>query len=150
MYDSKLPQLGAIGSVAAPVTLSATLADNTVTVDGSNMNQFRLRASYTPKAGTTNRYMLVKVEELSDDGVYYPTSVKAVNSDVIDIVVTGADTSAGVKSKFPNYGTSTGAANYKGAWNVEAYGKSVKISIAEDGAADFGTATVSILGLNTL
>jgi hypothetical protein len=150
MYDSKLPQLGAIGSVAAPVTLSATLSDNTVTVDGSSMNQFRLRASYTPKAGETDRYMLVKIEESSDNETFYPTSVKAVNSDVIDIVVTGADTTAGVKSKFPNYGTSTGGTNYKGAWNVEAYGKYIKVSISEDGAEDFGTATVSILGLNTL
>jgi hypothetical protein len=139
----------AIGTLAAPVTLTATNTDNVFSKKSEVYDSVVLRLKYTPRAGQTNRYAKIYVLE-SDNGTnWYYRAIRITGVDVSDIYTIDPAGAVGIYEKVPNGGTSTGGAAYQVCYKVELAGlKHFRIMASEDGAANFGTLYVGLTFLN--
>jgi len=131
-----------LGTVSAPVTLTALYAGNTLTVLSRLYCDLHLDITYTPKTGETDRIAYILIEYSNDNGeTYYPKTVALSLPDSVELNNLSVDTAVtGIPLVMPNAGSSTGGVAYKMTYDMENIKADfIKISAKESGSADFGT-----------
>ena len=130
----------AVGTVAAPATLTADITDNTITLVSKYFSKLTLDLQYTPLTGQTDRFAEIRVDVSNDGGTtYIPIAIKQNTAGEILAYVENSDLTDGNGVIIPGDKTSTGGTTYQGSVTVDVYGDHVKISARESGAANFGT-----------
>ncbi len=148
-----------VGTPATPVALTATLSDNSKTVMIKDLPNQMVGISYVPHAGQTGRYAYVTIEVSNDPtGPGLPAStswkpfsagVVSSNPNEVDVipVVSIAGTTFGTPIVLPaNSGAPSEIASttYSATYNLSLIGNWMRISIAESGSGNNGTANVSV------
>ena len=122
-------------------TLTALFSDNTseVFLVGREMGQLILNISYTPKAGQSNRYLIIRAEfGYSNDSLFQLTQINdcSDNNYLIykpyDIV-------------FPDYTGTTGGVEYRGTIPIPVAHKYGRISVKESGTDNFGVISLDMI-----
>ncbi len=132
-----------IHSSGAAVTLTATLSDNLAKIAGrlDDVETIVLEVKYTPKTGQSNRYCELFIEKSSDDSVYTPICAE------VDGAGYNAVYNHGLKrGPYDSSGATvtTGGTVYYWETTFPASAKYYRVSIHEDGSANFGTALVKL------
>jgi len=128
-YDS-------VGTVAAPATLTAAYAGNSQEHLAKGFRTINFNIRYTPKAGESNRYIEVLVEDSNDDGTSYEDQgAKQYTPSTINVYDNQELT-------FPGSKVTTGGTTYTVSVPVEVNGEKVKVSVRENGTTDFGTVSI--------
>ncbi len=121
-----------IGTPTTPITLAATY-DTPIEITAGYFNKLALKLNYIPLTGESNRYVTLKVEFTSDDGVTWqelsnvaatPTETDIYDSATLD---------------FPADHTTTGGVTYTGSIQIPIACDKVRISVKESGSSNFGT-----------
>lgn len=120
-----------IGTEDSAVTLTTSYGDNTHDFIIEGMVQLNLYVTYTPKTGETDRIIYIQLEVGNTRNDLYMYTVQSVGTAYTDL--------------YQNQLRFTGAVGgtvYKIPIDIPISGKACRISVKEDGSADFGTATV--------
>ena len=132
-YDS-------VGTAAAPATLTAAYTGNRQTHLSKFMPNLHIDFTYTPKAGQTNRFASILVEVSNDDGTTWkPFTIRQNITTTSLVYVDDADGNNGINLKIPGDGTSTGGTALSGSIDTNVIADKVRVSVKEDGSANFGT-----------
>ena len=118
------------------VTLTDDFADNQKVLACKYLPNLHLDLSYTPKAGQTNRYLMVLIEVSNDEGTtYFPITTKANLTTSIKVY-------DNLFIHFPGDETSTGGVELTGNDDQVIIGDHVKISVKESGSGNYGVCTM--------
>ena len=121
-----------IGTELVPITLTASFDDNVNVVHMGNKSQMQLYIDYTP--AQDGRKISVQIEGSPNGSRYY----KKVTSDI----------SSGTETWSIKVGTftgTTGGVTYPIEVSEPVADKSIRISVKEDGSANFGTVSIQFL-----
>jgi len=120
-----------IGSDSDKPTLTDAYGGNTKTFTVSGLVQLNLAIAYTPKVGEANRVLSVKVEYGFDETDLYQHTVRRE----------GLGTTTLYLDEFQFTGA-TGGTEYKFTIDLPISYELCRVSIKEDGGANFGAATI--------
>ena len=120
-----------IGDADTTPTLTASYAGNTHDFITEGMVQLNLYVTYTPKTGQTDRIIYLQIEVGSERTDLYMNTVQSVGTEYTDL--------------YHNQERFTGAVGgtiYKFPFDVPISSNVCRVSVKEDGSADFGTVIV--------
>lgn len=129
-----------IGVIGTPVTLTAAYTGNTHTLAAEKLGNLHIDFQYTPKTGQTDRIVSILVEYSNDNGTtFFPLSlVQNTTTDKL-IYTDDAGGNNGLPAIIPGDKTSTGGVTLSGIIDTTITADHIKISVKEDGSANFGT-----------
>jgi len=119
-----------IGSAASTATLTADFADNTLSFPTEMYSGMKLYIAYTPDENARN--CTIQVEFGPELGDYYVDSVEKHTSTGESNLLEWLGTIEGV----------TGGTTYKRVYRIPVDSSYVRVSVKEDGAANFGVVTI--------
>lgn len=125
----------AIGAEDTPVTLTALFSGNqSVWKAGRTMGQMILYVTYTPETGQTDRQLKVRVEMgPKNDDLYQITKAEDISGTPTELLSRPYDI---------RLDGAVGGTVYKRRVSIPVADKWTRISVKEDGVANFGTALI--------
>lgn len=137
----------AIGTFAAPATLTATASANSFSKKSEVYDSVAVRLKYTPNE--TNSYAKLYFLE-SDNGTdWHYRAARLVNTDVTDVYTSDSTGAVGIYERFPNEGVSVDARVYTSCYKIDLVGlKYFKVMASEATTGAFGTLYVGLTFIN--
>jgi len=120
-----------IGKSGDAETLTASYAGNTHDFVIEGMVQLNLEMTYTPKTGETDRNLYIQIETGSERTDLYMYTVQSVGTAYTDLYQN--------ENRFKG---AVGGTVYKFPLDLPISNKVCRVSVKEDGSADFGTIIV--------
>jgi len=129
------PQINAVGSPAAPATLTASFAGNVFNTSYKYFNALHLDFDYTPGATETSNYIEIRIRYSNDDGTTFRERTLKVNS------TTETKLYPAVPLVFPGAKDGAGGVEQSGVHDEEgATADLIEIAVREVGVVtNFGT-----------
>jgi hypothetical protein len=136
-------------NVITKATLTPAFSGNSYVLQGlQNEPRVSFGIYYMPKTGQTNRKMYVKFEWSPDGTNFYPLCVPITSTTNTGVYQDGADgataisASDGIPYIIPGDQTSAGGTQENATIKIEQDMEALRVSVREDGSADFGAASV--------